>query len=337
MERARQWGKMGLGMLLSLQACRVYISSVLQFVAQLEPLPAHFADVERAAVQALLPGPTAWVLPVCLKDAAHFHFLVPLVDLVATSVAAKVRVVHHENAAQGGLRVHPRAVRLLCRKSEGVTMGHMAWCQRWSGGSFFQHLVEADHQSYSKWQAGQCDGLDLSRQARFQKQITPLFRSTGKGASTLHFRRRLDRWVSLRTLLVQRTAKVCRVLEVLGRRTSPKVQAAYVRTFCNGWCTRRRCQGHAACAFGCGRGHDGLEHFVRCSVVGQLVASSCNLTGYRDGDTSDSFLIMRGMQEKVVTARGVALYALYRLYNSIRHGQFCPAEFRVAFARFTFE
>ena len=61
LDRARQWGKLGLGMLLSLQAYQVYISSVLQFVAQLEPLPINFRNIERSATQALLPGPTAWM------------------------------------------------------------------------------------------------------------------------------------------------------------------------------------------------------------------------------------------------------------------------------------
>ena len=337
MDRARQWGKMGLGMLLSLQAYRVYISSVLQFVAQLEPLPPRFADVERSAVQALLPGPRAWMLPHCLKDAAHFHFPVALVDLAATSVAAKIRVVRHENALHGGLLVRSRAARLLNDYSEDVNIAHIAWCKSWSGGSFFHNLAEADHQFSSKLRTGHGIGVNLSRRENFQKRITPLFRTTDIGSSTTHFRRRLDRWTALHTLPGRRLTKVGRVLEVLGRTTSPKVQAAYLRTFCDGWCTRRRFQEHAACAFGCGVGQDGLEHFARCRIVGQLFASSCNLTGHRTDDALDSFLIMRDMQEEVVAARGRALYALYRLYNGIRHGQFRPAEFQDAFTRFTSE
>ena len=69
-------------------------------------------------------------------------------------------------------------------------------------------------------------------------------------------------------------------------------------------------------------------------------ASLCFLLEFdrlSDDDALDSFLIMRDKQEEVVVARGVALYALYRLYNGIRHGQFCPAEFRDAFVRFTLE
>ena len=337
LDRARQWGKLGLGMLLSLQAYQVYISSVLQFVAQLEPLPINFRNIERSATQALLPGPTAWMLPTCLKDAAYFHFPVALVDLFAISLAAKVRVVRFDNVAQGGLLVHSRAARLQLRFSEGCTIGHMLWCQGWGKCSFFHHLADADNQFSSRLQAGQAMGANASRRENFQHQITPLFRTTGVGSATVHFRRRLDRWTTLRTLPGCRVTKVCRVLEVLGRRASPKVQAAYLRTFCDGWCTRRRFQGDAQCAFGCGAGFDGLEHYARCTVVGQLFASSCNLIGHRDDDALDSFLILRDLHEEVVTARGLALYALYRLYNGIRHGQFCPSEFRDAFKRFTLD
>ena len=225
----------------------------------------NFRNIERSATQALLPGPTAWMLPTCLKDAAYFHFPVALVDLFAISLAAKVRVVRFDNVAQGGLLVHSRAARLQLRFSEGCTIGHMLWCQGWGKCSFFHHLADADNQFSSRLQAGQAMGANASRRENFQHQITPLFRTTGVGSATVHFRRRLDRWTTLLTLPGCRVTKVRRVLEVLGRRTSPKVQAAYLRTFCDGWCTRRRFQGDAQCAFGCGAGFDGLEHYARCT------------------------------------------------------------------------
>eukprot|EP00973_Karenia_brevis_P015136 2068664-Karenia_brevis.AAC.1 len=88
-------------MLLTLQAYRVYVSSVLQFIAQLEPLPDDFADIERGAVQSLFPGPTAWIRPRCLKDADYIHLPGNLVDLSAVAQAAKIRVVRFENEQNG--------------------------------------------------------------------------------------------------------------------------------------------------------------------------------------------------------------------------------------------
>ena len=72
-------------------------------------------------------------------------------------------------------------------------------------------------------------------------------------------------------------------------------------------------------------------------IVGQFFAHSFNLVGHQDPGALDSFLILRDMHEEVIAARGLALYALYRLYNGIRHGQFCPTEFQDAFVRFTHE
>ena len=102
-----------MGMLLTLQAYQTYVSSVL---AQLEPLPPTFDDTERWALQALFPGPTAWILPQCLKDAGHIHVLVLLVDLVAVATAGNARATRFESAQHG---VHARTVRLLHDSSQG--------------------------------------------------------------------------------------------------------------------------------------------------------------------------------------------------------------------------
>ena len=60
-ERARTWGRLGLGLCLTMQAYRVYVWSVLLFVAQLEDLPPNFSDFELKACRALLPGPRGWI------------------------------------------------------------------------------------------------------------------------------------------------------------------------------------------------------------------------------------------------------------------------------------
>ena len=54
-------GKLGLGLLLTLQVCQIYIASVLKFVVQLEDLPADFVAQEQKAIRAPLPGPSDWI------------------------------------------------------------------------------------------------------------------------------------------------------------------------------------------------------------------------------------------------------------------------------------
>ena len=49
LDRAKLWGRLGLGLTLTLQARQVYVASVLLFVGQLEELPARWSQVERQA------------------------------------------------------------------------------------------------------------------------------------------------------------------------------------------------------------------------------------------------------------------------------------------------
>jgi hypothetical protein len=74
LERAKLWGKLGLGFMITVQAYQVYISSVIQFVAQLEDLPHDFNDYERRATQALLHRThrvDGAILPEGFGDARH--------------------------------------------------------------------------------------------------------------------------------------------------------------------------------------------------------------------------------------------------------------------------
>ena len=46
----------------------------------------------------------------------------------------------------------------------------------------------------------------------------------------------------------------------------PRVLAAMLRTWTNGWCTSRRFQKNGCCIFGC-KQEDSIEHYARCKVV----------------------------------------------------------------------
>jgi len=333
-DRAKQWGTLGFGMLLTLQAYQVYVSSVLQFIAQLEPLPYNFEDIERGAVRSLLPGPTAWMLPGCLKDATHMHFPTALVDLVAVAQAAKVRVARFENVLHGGLDIHGRARRLLDSRGDNCSLPHLDWCNKWGQHSFLFNLRTADEEFSRRIASSPRDAIDITRRDGFQKRITPMFKSIFVGSSIVHIRRRTDRWTCMTTLPGHRPDRVRRVMAVLQRKATPRMQAAYLRTICNGWCTSHRFQGRGSCLFGCRLGQDKLEHYVSCNVVAQLFASGLELHG---PFSFDSFLCMHDEQEDIIKARVAGIYALYRLYNGLRYSRFSPQELHGAFKRYTIE
>ena len=294
-DRAKQWGRMGLGFLLTVQAYQIYISSVLQFVLQLEPLPDDFEAEERWAVQSLFPGPTAWMLPRCLKDGRSIHLALPLADVPAIATAAKIRVCRFENQMCGGLRVRDRARRcsqklLRCAGS----LEHIGWCRQWCRNSFLTHLSEAQDKWRSISRSLPLDELDLDDRKGFQHRITPLFRSAPAGSAILHLRRRLDRW-PMELLPGYRPNRARHVLQLLEERASPKVQAAYLRTICDGWCSKSRFQLRGGCIFGCGYEKDELKHIARCRVVETLFAGM-NLATRRGDYALDVFYCLNLLQ-----------------------------------------
>ena len=67
LDRAQQWGKLGLGLHMSIRAYSTYILSVLMFVGQLEPLPHSFDGFVVTARRRLFLGPHKWIVQAVLK------------------------------------------------------------------------------------------------------------------------------------------------------------------------------------------------------------------------------------------------------------------------------
>ena len=175
----------------------------------------------------------------------------------------------------------------------------------------------------------QLGNIDIDSRKGFQHRITPLFRSTPIGSAMHHLRHRLNKW-PMQTLPGHRPERARKVLQLLHEHATPKVQAAYLRTICDGWCTKSRFQQHGCCMFGCGYEHDLLQHIARCRVV-ETLFSPLNLAIHRGGDALDVFYCMEPISGESLTTRARALYALYRLHNSIRHGHFQPSEYHGSF------
>jgi hypothetical protein len=336
--RATEWGKLGLGMLLTLQAYQVYINSVLQFVAQFEDLPEEFDRHERKAVQALFPGPTGWMTPSFLKDSAYWGFPCALVDARSVADAAKARVAYLENHAFGGLHVQSRARSLLAETGTNITLRHLGWVQGWAKNSFLCTLDRAREKFAAMVPSSALQGKGLACREGWQKRARPLFSSCPSGSALVHCRRRMDRWTTLTTLPGHRASRVCSILQVLGKRSNPRVQAAYLRTVCDGWCTKACFQEVGSCRFRCGHGWDNAKHFASCAVVRQLFNSTGTWTWSAGMSALDSFLCMDvGTDEDQVVHKCLNLYALYQLYNGLRYDRFGPEEFQDAFRRFRSE
>jgi len=143
LDRAQQWGRLGLGLHMSIRAYSTYILSVLMFVGQLEPLPHSFDGFEATACRRLFPGPYRWIVPEVLKQLKAMHFPVELRDATAFSVAARSRVLRTENLQQGGLRVRQRR-RAIQRAMNQCADENYVWAVQWIPNLSFAHLVSAD-------------------------------------------------------------------------------------------------------------------------------------------------------------------------------------------------
>ena len=77
--------------------------------------------------------------------------------------------------------------------------------------------------------------------SQWQRACYRLLRPSEAHIALIHLRRRLDRW-NLTLLPGRRVSRAVLLLRGLGAAAPPRVGAAVLRTFCNGWITGRRMQ-----------------------------------------------------------------------------------------------
>lgn len=225
----------------------------------------------------------------CLKVLGYLNLPSAITDVAAIAPAAKARVVRFENAADGGLEIQVRAHRLRgLHHDDDCSFAHVDWCRSWAKRSFLINLSTAHTDFHHKLRGREEAVGDLQKREGWQSRVAKVFTSVPIGQSTIHLRRRMDRW-KLLTLPGHRVGKVQRVLEVLSRLSTPRVQAAYLRMVCNGWCTKRRYQQRAFCFFRCWEGEDSLEHMATCWKVGELFSTHLGLHAARGREPWTSF------------------------------------------------
>jgi hypothetical protein len=267
--RAEQWSSTALGLQLAAAAYTTYIMSTCTFIAQLDPLPPEWKAVELKAMRKLVPGPGNWCTARdlhLLKDGYHFPKAFP--DLQITALACKMRVYHFENRACGGLQVFRRLEALKRKTAANQWMGRSVRWKEWLEGSFLQQLQSARDECATKGITHRGTLQEASRDAprpwtlptwiRIRKdyQKTIRARLTGDTRPEVHtrMRKRLERLplASFPRIRVQRALQVLPRLEKL---IPPRVHAAILRTWWNGWQTARRFQLTTAvarkCIFGC--------------------------------------------------------------------------------------
>ena len=328
MDRANLWAKLGLGLLHTINAFQVFIMSVMLFVAQLDPLPEAYPDLEKSACVALFPGPNDWISTSFLTCLKITGFPRELPDMQAISMAARARVATHEDARYGGLEVQKRAQLLRRNLQSAEETPRLAYFADWINGNFLFSLESAMKALEHKERVLRLDvslllheGLPEQARVGWQARATKILRENKEPDARVHIRRRLDRW-QIATLPGHRVERWLRTLHNTSHLLPPRVVASQFRVAFNGWMTSRRFQRSGCCILGCASGADSIEHYAFCSMYHRLCKRWLGLERPSAEECLSTFigLTTPGNNYSTAALRAISVFSLYRTHNALRHG-----------------
>jgi hypothetical protein len=284
LSRARDWGRVGLGLYFSTLAYSVYILPVLSFLAQFRAPSEEVLRAEEEALRGMVPGPFNWCLTNDLFAlATHYGQARSFPSLRHLSLSARARMVLCENSSRGGLQVHQKCigVSLAARFSNQPPARQHLWGE-WYDAGILQQMRDSEAQlgeyglsSSGLWElarGGTDPGEDRdprNKMARkcFQKTIRRELVKKLEVNKVARMRFKLER-CNLSGFPGLTASRFLCALEVVKANLPPKVGAAVLRTAWNGWCTSRRFQQHGKCVFGCQSliQEDSIEHYSGCAV-----------------------------------------------------------------------
>ena len=338
LDRARVWRAIGCGMLISINAYRMYIFPLACFLLQLENLPPAWSNIERQLCTSLFPGPRGWMIPQVLCSLKDLGFPAELPDATAISTASKCRVFRWENLAYGGLNVKKRHIALEATIADTEWINRRTVWASWLGNNFLRNLFHAwghfestaSKQQLSPDQLLRKSGEDEVPKEVWQKRCMAVLRTSHDVPLHRHLRRRLDEW-KISVLPGHRVHRASNMLDGLIRFVSPRIWAAILRTLCDGWTTHRRMQRHAPCLFGCGFGEDSIVHYASCSVLSNLMWRKLKLDRLPIENQLAGFLLLEPYwkegREEEVSRRALGVYATFMACNIVRNGgALCTAD-----------
>ena len=117
-------------------------------------------------------------------------------------------------------------------------------------------------------------------QRLWQRSVYNAVRPSPLAEVSAYMRTKLDRW-KLTVLPAHRVLRAMQVMPALSGSVPPRILAAILRTWWNGWSTARRYQVRCTlpqhrCMLGCAA-HDSIEHYASCSVLADFAQSQLQL------------------------------------------------------------
>jgi len=334
---AATWGAPGPGIFYTCEAFRIFVASVVMFVAQLRPLPEAFGATETQACSKLFPGPSSWTTPAFMTQLRSVGFPCELMDIRCAALAAQARVAHYEDIQQGGMRVRERARRLrelmLGDERGALPPGVEEWLQ---ANTLFvlQEAEERVHDAERRHELPRTRAASvpykLSVKTSWQAtRVKALLSDRPRAHADALIRQKLDIWpVELPS--GSRVRRFQARMQELGKTAPPCVLASALRTSFNGWLTARRFQQRGPCVFGCASGSDSIKHYAHCGLYHRWCEEQCALARPPASRCLSNFLGLSASMgsdwaDNTRTSadldllRACCVYALYKAHLAVRH------------------
>ena len=252
------------------------------------------------------------------------------------SFAARFRVTYREASSTGGLAAVAASRRLDALRLDSEVLARGGRWREWYMHSYYHNLAASRQYGLQLGISINSIEDDLgantprphtkAQSKRLQQGVQRAARaSLGRVLRVdpeARLRKKLERW---RLPLFPRI-RAMRAARVMGRLRSlvpPRVLAAVLRTWFNGWCTLRRFHGRGDCLFGCTCGEDSIDHYMRCARLHAYGQSRLRLARADNPlQLSLNFMLLAptsAITDEVLSRRALLMAAAYRLHCRHRH------------------
>ena len=284
--RGWQWNKVGLHFAATIY--NIYVQSTLGFTAQVADHTEAIRQLEQAALRKAAPGPGGWIRPEELWHLKAFGLPYEFKSTATTARAAKLRVHANENRRHGGLDCAGLYEQVAQHIRDLHFPDRLYWLTEWHKRAVHtivweevkrarQEGIEARH-LILKGASGNTEADKKRRREnrrQLQAAVTKLIKAKDRYQPLTRARAKLTRWKLDRPERII-GERFLRFMQHLKAGTTPRVQAAVMKTAWNAWGTARRFQVRHSpanrCMLGC-EDHptgDSLEHYDYCKVVKRL-------------------------------------------------------------------
>ena len=315
-------------------------------------MPDSLLDLETKVLRKLVPGPMNWIVK---DDLFRLHSFLGMPEgfksIRCSAIAAKVRVYFNEKIDwDGKARELQDLVQVV---NDELPITWLGWFHRstvltvvrgvqefetWAlpRHFFFARVCEAN--SLDPSHLPEVPGnLYVSELDDEQQRCVKVRKEMQKSAyreplsskmlqpTEWRMRKKMERWCidaiypgKLARLLTHRMGHLHSLV-------SPRVIAAMIRTWFNGWCTTRRFQGTGRCMLcQAGPGSDCIEHYATCRVTNSLRAQ---LKLPETFNSLQSFMLgLPDITDAECTVSLLVVYAVYNAVNTLRHTGIMPPD-----------